>query len=239
MVRKSPVNPSNQVLGVLSLEEAQTFVLECANLPDPIGMPKYLRHFDRWLRHWQHFFTFQTEGNDGIYRNQNIDKEKLVHFVPKVQQALWRIWREPDSRQRDWYLFRLRDDYHRMTIRAANPNLFDPTAPNAVNDLKHMERVSRDRGDNSYQRTRFLETQMGSDLFQYVPKLCPFEAALYWLQVNQRLMLCCPGPNCAAPYFFRSAKGQKFCSPECADPSRREAKLRWWNESANSPKNRR
>lgn len=234
MARKSPERPAKPVLGALSVEEARTFLIECANLPDA----DHQQRFNRWLVRWQHFFNFQTKVEDGTWRHRNIEKEQLVHFVPKVQQGLWRIWREQDSRQRDWYLFRLRDDYHRMIIRAENPDLFDPTASNAVSLLKLLERVSRDRGDNSHQRARLIEREMGSDLLQYVPKICPFEAALYWLQVNQRLMLCCPGPNCAAPYFFRSEKGQKFCSQQCADDSRRETKLRWWNESPNSPKNR-
>lgn len=124
-----------------------------------------------------------------------------------------------------------------MTARAENPQLLDITDRNAVNRLLQLERESHARRDDAGQRERFFETWVGTDLFEDVPRVCPFEAALYWLQNNQRLMLCCGGPTCAAPYFLRTEKGQKFCSPECADPARREAKLRWWNESPNSPKN--
>jgi hypothetical protein len=233
----SPKKTTDQVLGVLSVDEVKIFLMECANLPDPIGYPANRPRFDRWLRKWQRFFTFQSESEDGKWRTMEIPKEQLELFVPKVQIALWRIWVEQDARQRDWYFYRLRDEYHRMVVRAENPYLLNITDRDAVNHLLQLIRTSRDRGDNPPQRARFFETAMGTDLFGDVPRICPFEAALYWLQINQRLMLRCGGSDCAAPYFFRTEKGQKFCSPECADPARREAKLRWWNQSPNSPKN--
>jgi hypothetical protein len=234
----SPKETVDHVLGVLSVSEAQTFLMECANLPDPIGYPDNRQHFERWSRRWRRLFTFQIEGEDDKYRTVEIAREQLETLVPKVQEALWRIWVEQDARQRDWYFYRLRDEYHQMIVRAENPGLFDITDKNAVKRLEQLEQTSRARRDNPAQRIRFLRTCMGADEFEQVPRVCPFEAALYWLQSNQRLMLRCGGPMCAAPYFFRTEKGQKFCSPECADPARREAKLRWWNESPNSPKNR-
>jgi len=48
----------------------------------------------------------------------------------------------------------------------------------------------------------FFERIAGADLYEGVPRVCPFEAAVYWLQENQRLMVYCEGPDCAAPYFF-------------------------------------
>jgi len=65
-----------------------------------------------------------------------------------------------------------------------------------------------------------------------------FEAAIYRLQVNHKLMLHCANPLCEAPYFSKAdnAKRQTHCSPECADLARRTAKLKWWNE--NRKKNR-
>jgi hypothetical protein len=66
---------------------------------------------------------------------------------------------------------------------------------------------------------------------QDAPTIGPFEAAIYWAQSNQKLMLYCANPACAAPYFFRTEKGQRYCSPDCANPARKEAKLKWWNEN--------
>jgi|GEM_PF-7128989 len=216
--------------------------MECVNLPDPLATIDPIRntpyahfsdespHFERWLRKWQRLFTFQSES-----AIVEIPREHLKQFVPKVRGALRRIWTEQDARQRDWFFYRLRDAYHRMVLRAENPSLLDVTDGQAV---KRLEWTSRARGDSPQQKVRLFETWMGEDLLEDVPRICPLEAALYWLQNNQMLMIRCGGPMCSAPYFFRTEKGQKFCSPECADPARREAKLRWWNESPNSPRNR-
>jgi hypothetical protein len=228
----SPKKAEHQVLGVWSKDEIQKFLMECVNLPDPISYPPYRPHFERWLRKWQRIFTFQSEGKDGKWREVEIPRERLELFVPKMQAALYRIWSEQDVRQRDWYLFRLRDAYHHMIVRAENPDLLvDLTDRKAVNRLLELERTSHSRKDNPGQRARFFESWMGTELLEYVPRVCPFEASIYWLQINSGIMLRCGGPTCAAPYFFRTEKGQKYCSPECADPARRGAKLRWWNEN--------
>jgi hypothetical protein len=70
-------------------------------------------------------------------------------------------------------------------------------------------------------------------VLQEVPEVSPFEAAIYWLQINHTSMLHCANPLCEAPYFFKAdnAKRQTHCSPECADLARRAAKLKWWNEN--------
>jgi hypothetical protein len=59
----------------------------------------------------------------------------------------------------------------------------------------------------------------------------PLEALVYYFRRNSERALHCPNPECPAPYFFRQQKGQKFCSEECANSSRRESKRRWWNEN--------
>jgi hypothetical protein len=182
------------------------------NLPNPIDYPDNEAAFGRWLRRWQHFFVFRENGSEPKARQ--VPEEALRLFAPIVRTTLNRLWAEHDARQRDWYYYRLRDA-HRLMIR-------------------HLEGWDEAAiwGDGDTIK-RLLDYSL-----QEVPALSPFEATLYWAQTNQRLMLYCASPTCAAPYFFRSEKGQKFCSPECADPARREAKLRWWNKSPNSPKNR-
>jgi len=242
----SPEKAEDQVLGTLR-RVVRDFLVECVNLPDSLATIVPIRNtpyanwsndspqFERWLRKWQALFTFQSEGADGKGHTMELSREQLRRFVPKVRTALRRVWIESDPRQRDWYFYRLRDAYHHMIVLAENAYLSDITD---AQQLERLEQTSRARGDDSVQRARFVETWTGADLLEEVPRICPFEAAVYWLQVNQRLMLRCGGPACAAPYFFRTEKGQRFCSPECADPARREAKLRWWNESPNSPKNK-
>ena len=245
MQRNSPENIRDQVLGVLSVDKARDFLMDSLNLPWRTDSPEGRPHFERWLRRWQPFFTFnveveiEVEAEDGAVESHakweaaQIPREQLERFAPKVSAALRRIWHEKDPRQRDWYFYRLRDEYHRMIVRAESPYLIDVTDPNAAKSLRHLERMSRARGDvDSSQRARFFEVWgEGADQLDEAPRVCPFEAAVYWLQVNQKLMVYCEGPVCPTPYFFRTEKGQKYCSPECADPARREAKLKWWNEN--------
>jgi hypothetical protein len=228
--KNSPQKAEHQVLGILPEQSIKDFLVECANLPNPIDYPENRLHFERWLRRWRHVLAFKNDAESTWIR-----KEQLELLAPQLRSTLCRIWMEQDARQRDWYFYCLRDAYNRTLVLAENPGLLNPTDATA---MKKFERISRARQDDAAQKARFLRELTGSDLFECVPRLSPLEAALYWLQCNQTLMVRCGGPVCAAPYFLRTTKGQKFCSPECADPARRQAKLRWWRESPNSPKNR-
>jgi len=40
----------------------------------------------------------------------------------------------------------------------------------------------------------------------------------------------CKNSGCAGPYFIASRRDQKFCTKECALPSQRAAKLKWWHD---------
>jgi hypothetical protein len=237
---------------VLSVEKARDFLMDSLNLPWRMDSPDGRPHFERWLRRWQRFFTFEVrveaeiKEEDGPVESRaqwesvHIPREQLERFVPKLATALRRIWHEKDPRQRDWYFFRLRDEYHRMIVRAEHPYLIDLTDPDAAERLGQLERESQARGDvDASQRAYFFERfAAGTDVLEDVPRVCPFEAAVYWLQVNQKLMVYCQGPVCPTPYFFRTEKGQKYCSPECANPARREAKLKWWNENRKERRNK-
>ena len=227
----SPEKSLDQVLGVLSVEKAKEFLMDSLNLPWAVTYPDHRDTFNVWLRRWQRVFTFRIEEEDGNRQTKVITREQLEQFAPKLRTALRKAWYERDPRQRDWYFYRLRDEYHSMIVRAENPHLIDLTAPNAVKQLLQLEELAKVRGDDAIQRTRLFERMEGADLFEDVPRICPFEAAVYWLQINQNLMVYCEGPVCPAPYFFRSEKGQKYCSHECADPARKQAKLNWWNEN--------
>jgi hypothetical protein len=39
----------------------------------------------------------------------------------------------------------------------------------------------------------------------------------------------CQNRDCAVRYFIAARKDQKYCSPECAEPAKLEAKRKWWN----------
>jgi hypothetical protein len=203
-IKKSCRREQHLVLGVLSVEEIERFLMECVNVPNPIDYPPNRAAFDRWLRRWQRLFTFESEDQDGQWKTLPIPPEQLEQFAPVVRTTLRRVWEEQDARQRHWYFYRLRDAHQQMILEIENPGFFEIKS-------------------NPVQR-------LTDQTLQAAPRLSPFEAAIYWLQ-NQATLLRCPGRMCAAPYFFRTKKGQKFCSPECADPSRRAAKRLWWAEN--------
>jgi hypothetical protein len=56
----------------------------------------------------------------------------------------------------------------------------------------------------------------------------PLEAMVYYFRRNSGRALHCPNPECPAPYFFATKKGQKYCSVKCARPAQLESKRRWW-----------
>ena len=119
----SPEKSLDQVLGVLSVEKAKEFLLDSLNLPWAVTYPDHRDTFNVWLRRWQRVFTFRIEEEDGNRQTKVITGEQLEQFAPKLRTALRKAWYERDPRQRDWYFYRLRDEYHRMIVRAENPHL--------------------------------------------------------------------------------------------------------------------
>jgi hypothetical protein len=69
------------------------------------------------------------------------------------------------------------------------------------------------------------------EMMQSLPPPTPMEAALFHLQRIGHKLRHCPNPECPAPYFITDKRGQKYCSPVCAEPAQRASKLRWWNEN--------
>ena len=205
---KSRQEKGHYILGVMTPKQIEVFLVDCVNLPNPIDYPENRHEFDRWLQRWQWMFTFRTEDQAAKLRILEIPPQELETFAPVARTTLRRLWQEQDLRQREWYLYRLRDIYHQLILTLENPDSFDYRSENS-NPIKRLT----DR------------------LLQDVPRVCPFEAAIFWLQANQSRMLYCQNPMCETPYFFRTKKGQKFCSPECARPATKESKRRWWAEN--------
>jgi len=136
-------------------------------------------------------------------------KKETYRVLDTVRAGLRKIWDVRDTRQRDWDICTLRGSYQKSRTREDH----------GLSDL------FSDTTDN--------------DFFPGLPRLTPFEAAMFYLQTGLvHRMLRCRNPECAAPYFFRTEKGQESCSPECADWSRKNYKLRWYQDSPKSSKNR-
>ena len=67
------------------------------------------------------------------------------------------------------------------------------------------------------------------------PELAPwppdrFLMVLLYALKHVHLLRYCANPACREPYFVARRGSQIYCSPPCAEPAQREAKLRWWRE---------
>jgi hypothetical protein len=62
------------------------------------------------------------------------------------------------------------------------------------------------------------------------PPPSPFEGCMRYLWSNLHRAGHCSNPDCPAPYYFGTKKGQQYCSEDCAEYGQREAKKRWWTE---------
>lgn len=58
----------------------------------------------------------------------------------------------------------------------------------------------------------------------------PFSTAILHLLKSAGRALVCTNPECPARYFFRNARRQQYCSPECSGFGQREAKKKWWSQ---------
>ncbi len=213
MATNSTRNDTHKVLGTNKETRLKAFLLDCVNLPNPIDYPGNEAHFERWLNLWGKSFTYRADV-EGESKTTRVPREQLEMFAPIIRTTLARLWDEQDERQRDWYCFRMRDA-HRQMIRW----------------LEGAHEALTWGGRKTVSRWTDYD-------IQEVPRSSPFEVAAFWLQHHPGLTRVCENPGCEAPYYFRGGKRQSFCSPECADVARKAAKLRWWNESPNSPKNR-
>lgn len=69
-----------------------------------------------------------------------------------------------------------------------------------------------------------------ADLSTEVPNFDSFEQAMVYVDRNFERFRYCKNPECPAPFYISSTnKPTKFCSPICASPAKREARLRWYH----------
>lgn len=72
-----------------------------------------------------------------------------------------------------------------------------------------------------------------------IPPNDPLEQAMVYMDRHFERFRYCKNPECPAPFYISSTKKPtKFCSPVCASPAKREARLRWYhaNQAAKGKK---
>jgi hypothetical protein len=205
-------NPSRQILGVISVRDAEELLFDWANLPGqwpirwsrkrpstPTNIGQRFADAQRQMRRRWHEKLLGKEGVwTGVIGN-------LWH-----REMLRRAWDSQDPREREWLCFRLRDHFAalgrwaNMTPRQRRKEMMDLTGP----------------------------------AFS-APPVTPFEAAIFHFQRQGKRVRHCPNADCLAPYFFASKKNQQYCSPECARPARLESQRRWAREHPGKKRRRR
>jgi hypothetical protein len=200
---KSRRKDTYQILGAISSTQAERLLTDWANVP---GTWPLVDDEASYLRTNDALARF-------VRRYPDIDSDVPSLQIIVLRDFLRKAWDAIDPRNRDWFLFKFRDMY-----------------------LQVMLRVRAVTSEGEYGPMPLLipatvaEAQAAIGPRNDPPPITRIEAAVIHLQRSSKALRC-PNPTCSAPYFFATKQGQKFCSPECATPSRRESKRRWWHEN--------
>ncbi len=202
------------ILGVISQKQAEDLLLDLANFaPNGLSDPSVERLF---RLHGKVFAEYDLRNDKG--------RAELYNFVVlQIRDLLRKVWTTPDLRSREWYLYQLRDRYHRNRVEQTDGKRLRPIADkfkggfkfDNVAQLKVIEEVNA------------AQAELGQ-LLNAVPLITPFEAAVFHLQRIAERASYCQNPVCHTPYFLATKLGQRFCSSPCARPAQQEAKRRWW-----------
>jgi hypothetical protein len=194
----------HQILGVLSAKRAEALLTSWVNIPGswPIHWPDHdeMQKFSDSQRRMQRLFRDLDEG----------DRQIIGH--PWLRDFLRLAWNSRDLREREWFIFKMREFYNDMVRRREMT----------------MDAIREDERQRVH----------ANSLTNAVPKITGLEAALYHFLRNARRARRCANEKCETPYFFMSRKGQRYCSDICAIPARLAGQRRWWNENRGKSKRR-
>ena len=210
---KSSHKPPRQILGVISAARAERMLTEWVNT-DLTGLPQSSKAWERLFRRYPEIPSVpvsnilpSSEANWPLFHHQ-------MEMAEEAAADLARAWESSNLRHFEWYTWKAQMEYEYQAASARN-NLLEP--------LEEGDRISSEKVPRAI--ATVLETGDPPET------ITPVEAAIFYLRQNYKRALRCPNPDCPAPYFFTAKKGQKYCSPECAKPSQRESKRRWWAEN--------
>jgi len=175
-----------------------------------------------WERLFRRYPEIPSVAPDSILPPTEANWERFhqqMEMAAGVAAYLRKAWDAPDLGQSDWYTWTAQSEYE---YQAASAKHNVRPLGQVMERNEHGTIVRRSAEDRAKIEAAIRETDEPPAVITSV------EAAIFYLRHNRDNALHCPNPECPAPYFFRSKKGQKFCSPECAKPSIRESKRQWW-----------
>jgi hypothetical protein len=136
-----------------------------------------------------------------------------LEALRQTHPLLRKAWSSSSMWHFDWYSWAAEMIFHERAV----------TRPAIIEKLNTVELIDVDRAESV--------TLVHWDIGTPPEAPSPIHAAFFYFRQNRDKILYCPNPACSAPYFFRTKKGQKFCSPECAKPSIGASKRRWWADN--------
>jgi hypothetical protein len=250
MVSKSSRKSVDQVLGVMSTRKAEQVLVDWANLPERVEQHRVEPHRQAIARPSDELGEWPTGLRPGEIR-YNLPRYRTVvndikpHlrrlirrypeiFNPHGIEANPRIDGDPlfasaagsnTPFQRQCEIAELVGELLRKAWDARTLDWTNKKKPVMVPDQRRRDWYLTDA--ESFYHT--AQNRFGDP----PSRVTPLEALVYYFRRNGDHALHCPNPDCPAPYFFATKKGQKYCSEKCAEPTQRAAKLRWWHENKN------
>lgn len=208
LMSKSSHKSPRRILGVISAARAERLLTEWVNT-DLTDLPTDAKAWERLFRRYPEIPSVPISD---ILPSSEVNFLQFHHQMEMAEEVaadLATAWESANLRHFEWYTWKAQMEYE-FQAASARHNLIEPgiTAENRQDAIAAVTESSEPPAI-----------------------ITPVEAAIFYLRRNHKRALCCPNPDCPAPYFFASKKGQKYCSPECAKPSQRESKRRWWDEN--------
>jgi len=209
---------------------AEEILMEWANLEDPIS-PKSDRAIARLVTRYP-----------AIFQNPVADTTPGAEWmwIGGIRQHLRAAWDAADSRERDWYIFKIRDLYNRIALLFQESRA-DRGAAKTEDKLLMKALGSVVPGPQELPAESSGFEEIGRSVWERFvqvglwveppPTITPFEQVMYSFQCRSRSALHCPNPSCPAPYFFRQEgdRGRRYCGDDCSRQGRLESKSRWWD----------
>jgi len=199
---------SDQLLGGISMQAAERLLVSLANAD--FDLPTRLKA--QTQKYWPDLWEQPGEKPEET-------EHRALLILHKIWYYLRRFWEIQDPHARDWYIYRAREWYWLSRVHELQPEVI----------VKRAEIDAADTADKVRSASGWLNVLVQSALDK-APDRTPFEESLFHLQNIAGKTRRCPNPNCQAPYFIATKKGQKFCSPECARPTLLASKREYWNK---------
>ena len=200
----------------LGTRQIERFLVDFANAQsshrDGADLERIKQTMKRLTSKHPEFFTPPVRGKDTA--------EYLLHHA--VQRPLRMAWETGDPRERDWLIFLARQGYYRVSVLMP--------LENALNSAQ-QEKLAQGLSMNEIITAVEPDSKRLGYAREKAPPWTPLEQVLYYFQRHAERARRCSNPECPAPYFFATKKGQKYCSSKCSAPAQRDQKRRWWREN--------